>query len=97
MASINEQFSVVPWNNLFGLVSGSVSAIPFPTNICKLIRIKAHTDNDAPFYIGDDPTRMYWELNPNDDTGWVALDHVERLYYQNASGTTQYLTYWLQK
>lgn len=96
MAGINEQFASVPLVNDIGLVSGTPTATQFPNLETKLVRFKAYAGNDLPFYLGEDENNMFFEISAGDDTGWIPLENLNRLYFQNASGTGQYLAYWRQ-
>lgn len=103
MAGINDQFSHNPNNNYFGLVSGSASALPFPTGlVAKLFRLKADPGNIGTFKIGSSTFIVEWPLDAGDDTGWVAAPNspmrgLSEFYYSNPSGTVDRLHYWIQR
>lgn len=97
MTSINEMFSAVPLYDETGLVTGSAAAVRFASGTAKLVRFVAYGANIGPFYIGSDPSRMYYEIASGADTGWIPIHLMERLWFQSASGTSERLAYWLQR
>ena len=72
-----------------GEVAGSVTEAVFPTLACKFARIKALTSNAGNVYLGIDnvtkpdgttDTTTGFELCPGEDTGWLPIDNLNRLY-----------------
>lgn len=100
MAGIKDIFANNPIYNVFGLVSGSVTNIQLPSGTCKLLRFKAHENNIGIFFIGDEQN-VIWPLGAGDDTGWIAAPSdyagLANFWYNNASGSTEQLIYWMQK
>ena len=96
MGSINEQFSVVPVNNVFGTITGSVTAVQVAQGNCKLLRFKADPANSGVFLLGSSANTP-WPMSAGDDTGWLAASDLDVFWHSNASGTMDYLHYWLQR
>lgn len=83
-------------NNRFGVVTGTASATRFPTGTAQIARFKAHPSNIGTFFVGDEPTSTLFPIDAGDDTGWFSIDNLNKLYYNNASGSSDYLYWWLQ-
>ena len=104
-ATINEVFANNPMNNLFGVVTGSVTCVAFPEESAKLLRFKADPDNNNVFKLGAVGTGdCLWPMSAGDDTGWIAPPCIEgnlaglhSYKHSNASGTMDYLYYWIQR
>ena len=98
MTGIKEQYSShFIWDE-FGVVTGSVSAVQFPTGTCGMVRFKADSDNDGTFNLGRfNIGEVNFPLRAGDDTGWIATTNLNRYRHQNNSGTSDYLYWWLQK
>ena len=106
-ATINEVFANNPQFNWMGVVSGSSTYVNFPSGTAKLLRFKAHPDNETIFELvedgGADDGR--WPMAAGDDTGWIAppssdgnLRGLESFKYRDTSGSsTNYLHFWVQK
>lgn len=96
MGSIRSQFADSLMFDGFGVVTGSVTAIQFPTGSVGMMRLKADIDNVGTFKLGERPDNCLFPMRAGDDTGWVSTSNLNRYYYQNNSGTTDYLYWWLQ-
>jgi hypothetical protein len=105
-AGINEQFSDNPQFNLFGVVTGSVSCVQFPSGSAKLLRFKADPSNIGMFKLGayGDAGGCLWPMDAGDDTGWFAPPSAEgnimglqNYTHSDVSGSADYLYYWLQR
>lgn len=106
-ATIEEVFANNPQMNVFGVVSGTSSYVQFPSGTAKLLRFKAHPDNETIFEIvefgGKDDGR--WPMSAGDDTGWIApptgdgnLRGIHNYKYRDTSGSSSnYLHWWIQK
>lgn len=92
-------FGKLPIVAEIGLVSGTVTATQFPTGSCVMVNLKAAEGNSAGavFRIGSSSNRMFWELGAGDETGWFYCPDLNLYWYQNLSGSTQRLSYWLLK
>lgn len=97
MTGIKDQYSSVFAFDVFGVVTGSATAIQFPTGSCGMVRFKADPQNDTDFLLGHDPTHVMFPMAAGDDTGWVATDNLNRYWYSDVSGSMDFLYYWLMK
>ena len=94
-ATIKEQFSDAFIFNEFGMVTGSITDIQFPTGTCGMLRFKADPDNYDDFLIGNEFGTSF-PLAPGDDTGWVSAYNLNQFYYSSISGSVDFLYYWYQ-
>ena len=83
----------------FGTVTGSSSTgTQFGSDPCAMVRFKAHPDNDGIFLLGEAGSGLTsFPMSAGDDTGWVSTSNVNRYMQANASGSSDFLLYWLQK
>jgi len=104
-ATILQQFSGNPIYNIFGVVTGTASCTQFISGTANLLRFKADPDNVGTFYLGSYGTgECIWPMDAGDDTGWIAAPFgeghtqgIQFFTYQNLSGTTDRLHYWIQR
>ena len=85
-----------PYNNVFGVITGSASAAQFPAEPGWQIRLKADPNNVGTFFIGNSGVQA-WPLDAGDEATWFLADNLNRFYHSNPSGTLDYLVYWLQR
>ena len=83
----------------FGTVTGSSSTgTQFGSDPCSMVRFNAHPSNEGIFMLGEAGSGLApFPMSAGDDTGWVSTSNVNRYLQANASGSTDYLLYWLQK
>ena len=93
MTTINEMYSYNPKAIDISGVSGSVTALQFPTGSVKLVRFKAAHDNVGSFFVGESPQDLHYEFRARDDSGWLPMSNLNELYYINQSGTVDFLAY----
>lgn len=85
-----------------GELAGSAVALQMPNVACKLVKFKARQDNAGFVYIGgagvtrpDGTTDVTTglELDASEETGWLPVDNLNRLYRicDNASDDLTYL------
>lgn len=96
MTTINQQFSDSPTDNIFGTVTGSATGIQFPNVEGLMARFKTRSINVGSFFLGNGQNNCVFELDAGDDTGWVAINNLNLLWYRNPSGTLDHLNYWMQ-
>jgi len=84
--------------NVFGIITGT-SVTQFPDIPCQLARLQAYSANIGSFLVGNAAStdRCVWELDAGADTGWFGTDNLNNLWFQNASGTVDRMSYWIQK
>jgi len=72
-----------------GEVAGATSATIMPTVTCTMVMIKALASNAGNVYLGDSTVTVVdgttdvtsgWELDAGEETGWIPLDNLNRLY-----------------
>lgn len=97
MTTIRHQFSDSLMFDEFFVVTGSATAIQFMTGTVGMMRMKADIDNEGVFRIGNRADSCLYPLNAGDDTGWVSTSDMNRYWHQNASGSSDYLYYWVQE
>ncbi|MFZ1060124.1 MAG: hypothetical protein WAP47_13130 [Candidatus Rokuibacteriota bacterium] len=74
---------------LTGELAGATSATQLPDIPCRMAKLKAQADNNGAVYLGvsgvtksdgtTDTTSGY-ELDAGDETGWLLIDNLNRLY-----------------
>lgn len=72
-----------------GELAGSATAAVLPSVSCRLARFKARSDNAGSVFLGiagvtapngSTDTTTGFELDAGDDTGWIPIDNLSRLY-----------------
>lgn len=94
--TITSDFSVSPDDNTFGTVTGSASAVRFPSYEGLMVRFKARSTNVGSFFLGNGSNNCVYEIDAGDDTGWVATNQLDLFWYRSPSGSLDILNYWLQ-
>ncbi len=85
-----------------GEVAGSASAKQLPDIDCRMVKFKATNSNAGDVYIGasgvtvpngTQDTTSGLELQPGDDSGWILIDNLNKLYLigDNAGDDLTYL------
>ena len=84
--------------NVFGIITGTAGAF-FPSVPAKLARLMAWSTNIGSFFIGGQSGSSYttWEIDAGSETDWFEIDNLNQLYNRNPSGTSDYMSYWIQK
>jgi hypothetical protein len=86
-----------------GEIAGNASATQLPTIACRMVRFKAVGSNAGNVYLGASgvtkvdgttDTTTGFELAPGDDTGWIPIDNLNRLY-RICDNAGDDLTYWV--
>lgn len=86
--------------DVFGNITGVAGQTKFPNLPGSLFRLKAHSSNIGSFFIGHvSGSALPFEICAGEDLGWftVSNSNLNSLYYNNPSGSSDYLQYWLQK
>lgn len=78
-------------NNSFGVVTGTASAVAFPSLNSRQLRIKNHAGGVIGF-IGAYGVATY-PLSSGDDTGWFDENDSGQIFYR---GTGTFFSYWVQ-
>jgi hypothetical protein len=85
-----------------GELAGSASALQLPNVPCRLAQLKALTSNAGKVYLGGagvtrpdgtTDTTTGLELGPGEETGWIPIDNLNRLFRisDNAGDDLTYL------
>lgn len=91
-----------------GVITGSFTYTQFPNRPGELFRLKAQSTNIGSFSFGTNTgsffgmgvgSQIAFELNAGDDTDWFKVmgNNLNSLFYSNPSGSSETLTYWLQR
>ena len=91
-----------------GLITGTSAYRQFPNLPGQLFRLQGNSANAGSFLIGTFTgtktgfavgAQLAWEIDAAYDTGWFKVqgDNLNSLYFLNASGGGEKLTYWIQR
>lgn len=91
-----------------GLITGTSAYRQFPNLPGELFRLQGNSANAGSFLIGTTTgtkagflvgAQIAWEIDAGYDTGWFKLmgNNLNSLYFLNASGGGEKLTYWIQR
>lgn len=84
-----------------GELAGSATAVQMPDIACKLVKFKARYVNTGKVYIGGagvtvpngvTDTTSGLSLNPGEESGWIPIDNLSRLY-RICDSANDHLTY----
>lgn len=100
MGTYRTYFSDTFISDTIGRITGSATISRFPNVPGSLFRLQSHSLNVDSFYIGfnSGSGQQLWELEASYDSGWFTLSthNLNQLFFLNASGSTQILSYWVQ-
>jgi hypothetical protein len=100
MPGMKELYSHNPIYDKFFVVSGSVSAVSFPSGTAKMFRMKADSGNQLPFLIGTYMEGVgVYPLYASNELEWTptpASFQMSEMVHQNASGSTERLYIWMK-
>jgi hypothetical protein len=91
-----------------GVITGSSTYRQLPNRPGQLFKLKALASNIGSSFIGTNTGTFFgmgvgaqiaFEIDAGDDTGWFKLmgNNLNSLYCYNPSGSSERLTYWLQR
>ena len=91
-----------------GLITGTSAYRQFPNLPGELFRLQGSSTNAGSFLVGTTTgtkagflvgAQIAWEIDAGDDTSWFKLmgNNLNSLYFLNASGGGEKLTYWIQR
>jgi hypothetical protein len=83
--------------NIFGVVTGSVTAVQFPSEPSIVVKFQARLANSNTFLVGNASDNTVYELDAGEETDWFECENLSLLWHSNGSGTMDYLTWWLQR
>ena len=84
--------------NVFGIITGTAGSI-FPDVPCQMAKLMAWSTNIGSFFIGHQTGSSFttWEVDAGQEIDWFGIENLNKLYARNPSGTSDYLSYWIQK
>lgn len=84
--------------NVFGVITGTAGS-QLPSIPCEVAKLGAWSTNIGSFFLGVQSGSSYttWELDAGQSTDWFGISNLNKLYARNPSGTSDYISYWIQK
>ena len=83
--------------NIFGLVTGSATAIQFPDEASINVKFQARLANVETFYIGNAVDNTVFELDAGEETDWFEVGNLSEIWHYNVSGTQDQIVWWLAR
>jgi len=83
--------------NIFGVVTGSASALQFPNVPAIQAKIQARKSNGSIASIGNAVNNTVFEIEAGEQTEWFEIDNLNELWYSSPSGTADALVYWVER
>jgi len=83
--------------NIFGVVTGSASALQFPDEPAIQAKIQARAGNISVASIGNAVNNVVFEIEAGEVTDWFEIDNLSELWYSNPSGTADALVWWVER
>lgn len=81
--------------SIFGVVTGSASALQFPSTPAIMAKIQARAGNGSIGSIGNAVNNTVFEIEAGEQTEWFEIDNLSELWYSNPSGTMDALVWWV--
>jgi hypothetical protein len=83
--------------NIFGVVTGSITALQFPDVPAIQAKIQARAGNGSIASIGNAVNNTVFEIESGEVTDWFEIDNLSELWYSNPSGTMDALVFWIER
>lgn len=83
--------------NIFGVVTGSASALQFPDVPAIQAKLQGRAGNLSAGVIGNSVGNTVYEIGAGSVTDWFEIDNLNELWYSNPSGTADYIVWWVQR
>jgi hypothetical protein len=83
--------------NIFGVVTGSITALQFPDVPAIQAKIQARAGNGSIASIGNAVNNAVFEIQAGEVTDWFEIDNLSELWYSNPSGTMDALVFWIER
>lgn len=83
--------------NIFGVVTGSASALQFPSEPAIQAKLSARAGNLSIVNVGNAVDNAVFEIQAGETTEWFEIDNLNELWYSSASGTADYIVWWIQR
>ena len=83
--------------NIFGVVTGSATALQFPDVPAIQAKIQSRKGNVGIASIGNSVGNTVLEIEAGEITDWFEIDNLSELWYSNPSGSADALVWWIQR
>ena len=83
--------------NIFGVVTGSATALQFPDEPAIQAKIQSRKGNADISSIGNSVNNTVLEIEAGEITDWFEIDNLNELWYSNPSGSSDALVWWIQR
>jgi hypothetical protein len=83
--------------NIFGVVTGSASALQFSDIPAIQAKLQARAGNGSIAGIGNSVNNTVFQIEAGETTEWFEIDNLNELWYSNPSGTMDALVWWVQR
>ena len=81
--------------NIFGVVTGSATALRFPNVPAIQAKLQARLANGNNFYIGNAVGNTVYEMDAGEETDWFEINNLNELWYSAPSGTADHIVWWV--
>ena len=83
--------------NIFGVITGSVTALQFPDVPAIQAKLQARLSNGTNFYFGNTVNNVVFEMAAGEETDWFEIDNLNELWHSDASGTMDKIVWWVER
>ena len=83
--------------NIFGVVTGSASALQFPSVSAIQAKLSARVGNIGLLLVGNAVNNTVFEIQAGETTDWFEIDNLNELWYSDVSGTADAVIWWVQR
>jgi hypothetical protein len=83
--------------NIFGVVTGSASALQFPDRPAIQAKLQARAGNLSIVSVGNAVDNTVFQIQSGETTDWFEIDNLSELWYSNPSGTADAVVWWIQR
>ena len=83
--------------NIFGVVTGSASALQFPDRPAIQAKLQARAGNLSIVSVGNAVDNTVFQIQSGETTDWFEIDNLSELWYSNPSGTADAVVWWVQR
>ncbi|MHC4690755.1 MAG: hypothetical protein ACYS5F_14145 [Planctomycetota bacterium] len=83
--------------NIYGVVTGSASALQFPDELAIQAKIQARAGNLSIVSVGNAVDNTVFEIQAGETTEWFEVNNLNHLWYSNPSGTADAIVWWVQR
>jgi len=83
--------------NIYGAVTGSASALQFPSEPAIQAKLQARAGNLSIVSVGNSVNNTVFEIQAGETTDWFEINNLNQLWYSNPSGTADAIVWWIQR